>query len=212
MMQNQKIFLVEDDEKIVELLITAFKQWGFKSVGAQNFRNVTSEILAENPDLILMDINLPYFNGFHLTQEIRKTSTIPIIFLSSQEDKMSKVMAMNFGADDFIEKPFDLEILIAKIQAILRRAYTFSKNYTGLKFKGYELDLKANTVCLREKKIFLSKNEMCILHIFFENQNRLISRKKIMEKLWGNENFIDKNTLAVNINRLRKKLMDIELT
>ncbi|MDR3156379.1 MAG: response regulator [Lactobacillales bacterium] len=164
-MEKWKIFIVEDDPKIVTLLTQALENWQFIVKSVNNFYHVASEILEEDPNLILMDVNLPCFNGFHWTQEVRKLSVTPIIFLSSREDKMSKIMAMNLGADDFIEKPFDLEVLVVKIQSVLRRTYMFSKNQEGLKFKEYELDLEASKVCFNEESVQLSKNELRILRM-----------------------------------------------
>jgi DNA-binding response OmpR family regulator len=212
---NEKIFIVEDDEKIVRMTAEYFESWGMIARGVEDFSNVLGEATAFQPDLILMDITLPSFNGYYFTQEIRKTSTVPIIFISSKNEEMDMVMAMNMGADDFVTKPFSLTVLFAKVQALLRRTYSFQEkqNSLALTFKEYTLDFEEGTVARADaEKIHLSQTELRILFLLFEHKENLVTREQIMEKLWENENFIDANTLAVNMTRLRKKLLDIDLS
>jgi DNA-binding response OmpR family regulator len=205
----QKIYLTEDDERIVELMSKALVNWGFVVQATEDFQRVTEDIRAFEPDLVLLDITLPFYNGFYWCQEIRKFSTVPIIFISSADENMNMVMAMNMGADDFIGKPFDLQVLVAKIQALLRRTYTFAVEEASLEFQGYVLDVEDSSLRFQEEVVPLTKNETKILHLLFKNPNQLVSKEKIMEKLWEDENFIDSNTLSVNMTRLRKKLLEI---
>jgi DNA-binding response OmpR family regulator len=202
--------MVEDDAKIVELVSTYLTNWGFDVTSVQDFQHVTEEIQAANPDLILMDINLPYFSGYHWTQEVRKSSTTPIIFLSSQDDNLNMVMAMNMGADDFISKPFQLDYLVAKVQALLRRTYAFKGPDDDLSFEGATLNLEDGRISKNDTDISLTKNELKILHLLFKKPNQIVTKEDIMEKLWESEDFVDANTLSVNITRLRKKLAEID--
>lgn len=159
-----------------------------------------------DPHLILMDISLPFFNGYHWCSEIRKVSKVPIIFISSASDNMNIVMAMNMGADDFIAKPFDQSVLMAKIQAMLRRTYDFAAAVPVLEHRGALLNTGDNTLCFQDQILSLTKNEYRILLALMENKGRVVSRERLMERLWETDNFVDENTLTVNINRLRKKL------
>lgn len=201
-----KIFIVEDDNGIAQAIKTQAQMWNIDAVCAENFRDILSEFGKENPQLVLLDISLPFFNGYYWCGEIRKISKVPIIFISSAADNMNIVMAMNMGADDFIAKPFDQSVLIAKIQALLRRTYDFGDAVPIIEHKGALLNTADNTLTYNEEKISLSKNEYKILLILMENKGKIVSRERIMEKLWESENFIDENTLSVNIGRLRKKL------
>lgn len=207
----QKIFIVEDEPQIVEIVSKALTSWNFDVFSVTDFQKVEKEVKEVKPDLVLMDIHLPFYNGFHWTKEIRKTSTVPIIFISSASDSMNMVIAMNMGADDFVSKPFDLQVLVVKIQALLRRTYSFDKieKINGLTFLDYTLDIEDGTLLFEGEKVYLSKNEVKILSLLIQHARELVLKETIMEKLWEDESFIDSNTLSVNMTRLRKKLLDI---
>lgn len=206
----KKIYIVEDESQITASLSTYLKRWEFDVCVTSNFQRVTEEVNTYQPDLILLDISLPFYNGFYWCKEIREQSNVPIVFLSSASDKMNIVMAMNMGADDFIAKPFDLEILVAKITAILRRGVQdSSSNYS--QYDTFILDLNKIEVKNETESIPLTVNEMKILNLLFQQPEKLVSKEQIMEKLWESENFIDANTLAVNIARLRRKVANIGL-
>ena len=181
-----QIFLVEDDPGIAEAIAARAAQWDLRVTAAQDFRNILPEFLALRPHLVLLDIGLPYFNGYHWCAELRRISKVPILFLSSASDNLNMVMAMNLGADDFIAKPFDGDVLIAKMQALLN---------TG-----------DGTLRFGERTLTLSRNEFRILLCLLENKGRAVSRERLMERLWQTDQFVDENTLTVNVNRLRKKL------
>lgn len=206
----KKIYIVEDDRQITQTVATFLKKWSFDVQAATDFQNVAEAILQYQPDLVLMDISLPLYNGFHWCSELRKQSDVPIVFLSSANDNMNILMAMNMGADDFIAKPFDLQILVAKIQAILRRSEMLPTNHR-LNYQGFTLDLDAFEVALEEQAVALTINESKILGMLFQQPEKLIPKEKIMEKLWESEEFIDANTLSVNMTRLRKKVAEIGL-
>lgn len=201
-----KIFIVEDDPTIANTVANHLRKWDMDAVCVQDFQNVAKEVEEFQPSIILMDIQLPYYNGFYWCGEIRKTSNVPIVFLSSADDNMNIVMAMNMGGDDFISKPFDLNVLTAKIQAMIRRSYGMDMVSHTLNCKGVELNLDDTTVSVADKKIELSKNEFLILKTLLENKGKVVSREEIMNRLWGNDEFVDDNTLTVNVTRIRKKL------
>ena len=201
-----RILIVEDDRAIAEAIETQATMWDYKVKIVENFRSVMAEFAEFEPHIVLLDISLPFFNGYHWCSEIRKVSKVPIIFISSASDNMNMVMAMNMGADDFVAKPFDQGVLIAKIQAMLRRTYDFSESVPIIEHRGAMLNTGDNTVTIGDEKIDLSKNEYRILLILMENKGQVVSREKIMEKLWESESFVDENTLSVNVNRLRKRL------
>ena len=201
-----KLLIVEDDIGIAEAIKKQAEAWDFDAHIVQDFRNVTTEYTEYQPHIILLDIALPFFNGYHWCQEIRKISKVPIIFISSASDNMNIVMAMNMGADDFISKPFDQSVLIAKIQALLRRTYDYASSVPVLEHRGAFLNTGDNTLIYNDENIPLTKNEYRILLCLMENKGKVVSREKLMERLWKTELFIDENTLTVNINRLRKKL------
>ena len=201
-----RVLIVEDDRGIAESVRDAAAAWGFDARCAENFRDVAGEFAAFAPHLVLMDIGLPFFDGYHWCREIRRTSSVPIIFLSSASDNMNIVMAMNMGGDDFIAKPFDLSVLIAKMQALLRRAYDFAPSAPEPEHRGAKLDTGAQALMYGGEKIPLSKNEYRILFSLMEAGGKVVSREKLMEKLWETDSFVDENTLTVNVNRLRKKL------
>lgn len=201
-----KIFVVDDSKIISEKLKEELEKWGFEIILVDNFEKVIDIFKKENPDLVVMDIGLPYYDGYFWTRKIRDLSNVPIIFLSSKEDTMNKIMAMEMGADDFVSKPFDLDLLIAKIKALLRRTYDYKDNLDRLELGGLVLDLKSMTVSFCEKSIDLSKNEFKILETLMVNKGNVVSRDKLMTSLWSTDIYIDDNTLTVNISRLRKSL------
>lgn len=201
-----KIYLVEDDEVIVSVIQKQLEQWNYQVVSAADFHDILGEFQRVQPELVLMDIGLPYFNGFHWCQKIREVSEVPLIFLSSAEDKMNQIMAMNLGADDFIAKPVDLSLLLAKIQAILRRSYQYGQHSQVYPFAAFVFDPAANQIKSPTDKLTLSPNESRILNVLFQKQGQIVPRERLIEELWQNDEFIDNNALAVNITRLRKKL------
>lgn len=198
--------MLEDDEIIARSIREHLQAWNYDVCCVEDFSNVVAEFVRFDPQLVLMDITLPFFNGYHWCSEIRKISKVPVIFLSSAADNMNIVMAVNMGADDFIPKPFDLEVLTVKIQAMLRRSYDFAGTGSMLEHKGAILNLNETTLTYQEQKIELTKNEFRILEILMENKEKVVSRETLMTKLWESDNYVDENTLSVNVNRLRKKL------
>ena len=201
-----KIFLVEDDEAIAAAVVKHIASWGWEPRRAEDLTKVMEEFTAFSPHLVLLDIGLPYRNVYHWCTEIRKLSRVPIVFLSSASDNMNIVMAMNMGGDDFIPKPFDLEVLSAKIQAILRRTYDFGSAPPLLEARGATLDTGDNTLHYRDQKLELTRNEYRILQVLLEQKGRTVSRDTLMRKLWETDSFVDENTLTVNMARLRRKL------
>lgn len=206
-----RIFLVEDDETIARLIKKHLEKWEYEVSTVQDFGNVLSEFAACDPQLVLLDIRLPFYNGHHWCTQIRQVSKVPIIFLSSVSDNMNIVMAMNMGADDFIPKPFDLEVLTAKVQALLRRSYNFAGSSSMLEHKGMLLNLSDATLLYQEQKVELTKNELKILQTLIENKTQVVTRETLMTRLWESDMYVDENTLSVNVNRLRKKLTSIGL-
>ena len=206
-----RILIVEDDAGIAEAVSEQAKMWNFETHSVTNFRDVMAEFNAFDPHLVLMDIGLPFFNGYYWCGEIRKVSRVPVIFISSASDNMNIVMAMNMGGDDFIAKPFDISVLTAKINAVLRRAYSFSGNSDLISHGSVILDISSAVVTNGDKKALLTKNELRILRTLMENAGRIISRDTLMQRLWETDCFIDENTLTVNVSRLRKKLENIGL-
>ena len=202
----QKIMIVEDDEIIASSIKKHLEKWNYDVFVVNDFENVLEDFRNYEPLLILLDISLPYYNGYYWCQEIRKESEVPIIFISSTSENMNIIMAMNMGADDFINKPFDLTVLTAKLQAILRRTYSFNKTQNVLNYHSLTLDLLKGVISYHEDSIELTKTELKIMQILFEHAGQIVSRDTIMEALWQSEAFVDDNTLSVNINRLRKKL------
>lgn len=206
-----KILIIEDDLIISNTIKNHINSWGYEAKCITDFKDVLSTFVSYDPQLILLDISLPLFNGYHWCNEIRKVSKVPIIFISSTSDNMNIVMAMNMGGDDFIPKPFDLNVLTAKVQALLRRTYDFSNQTNLIEHKGAILNLNDSTLNFNDKKIELSKNDNKILQILLENKGKSVSREDIMTRLWETDSFIDDNTLTVNVTRLRKKLQEIGL-
>lgn len=206
-----RIFLVEDDETIARLIKKHLEKWEYEVSTVQDFGNVLGEFAVCDPQLVLLDIRLPFYNDHYWCTQIRQVSKVPIIFLSSVSDNMNIVMAMNMGADDFIPKPFDLEVLAAKVQALLRRSYDFAGSSSMLEHKGMLLNLSDATILYQEQKVELTKNELKILQTLIENKTQVVTRETLMTRLWESDMYVDENTLSVNVNRLRKKLTSIGL-
>jgi DNA-binding response OmpR family regulator len=209
-MSNYKILIIEDDKIIAESIKKHLEKWEYRVHCVTDFKEVISEVTTFKPELILLDITLPFYNGFYWCNEIRKFTKIPIIFISSADDKMNIVMAMDMGGDDFISKPFDLTVLTAKINALLRRSYSFLKtNINVIEHKGVMLNLSNTEISNGDKSIELTKNEFKIIQLLMENAGEMVSRDTIMIHLWDSDSFIDENTLTVNLTRIRKKLSQI---
>lgn len=207
-----KILIVEDDEGIAESLSRQISCWDMEPYLISDFHKVMQEFAAVSPHLVLLDIMLPFYNGYYWCSEIRRVSKVPIVFLSSASDNMNIVMAMNMGGDDFIAKPFDMAVLISKIQALLRRTYDFGGTLPVLEHRGALLNTGDNTLTYRGEQIPLSKNEYRILLSLLESKGQVVSRERLMEKLWETDSFVDENTLTVNMTRLRRKLEGLGLT
>lgn len=205
-MTEYSIFLVEDDAVIAEQMKKCLEKWGYHVTCVSDFRNVLAEFAEVKPELVLMDIGLPFYNGHYWCAQIRQISQVPVIFVSSASDNMNIVMAVNMGGDDFVTKPFEPEVLAAKVQAILRRTYTFRGQTNLMEYGGVVLNMADAVLVKGEQKTELTKNEFRILQILFENGGKTVSREAIMKRLWDNECFVDDNTLTVNMARLRKKL------
>lgn len=204
-----KVLIVEDDLVIAESLERELSQWNYEVVVAKQFDNILDLFNTHQPQLVLLDINLPTFNGYHWCQEIRKTSNVPIIFISSRTDNMDQIMAIQMGGDDFIEKPFNLSLTVAKIQALLRRTYDLAVSNNEIIVRDCKLIIDEATLYHNDESVQLSFTELQILHMLFRNEGKYVSRTSLIEKCWESENFIDDNTLAVNMTRLRKKLQSI---
>lgn len=207
-----KIFIVEDDELIAAGLKRHLESWDYVVAVAQDLANVMAEFVQAAPQLVLMDIKLPFYNGYHWCSEIRKVSKVPVIFLSSAADNMNIVMAVNMGGDDFIAKPFDLDVLTVKIQAMLRRTYDFVSQSVVLEHRGAMLNLTEATLVYGSEKLELTKNELRILQVLMENKEKVVARDTLMTKLWESDSYVDENTLSVNVNRLRRKLEGVGLS
>lgn len=207
-----RIFLIEDDASIAGALARHLKSWGFEARACQDFRRVTQELLAYDPHLVLLDITLPFEDGFHWCRQIRKTSKVPVMFISSAGDNLNIVTAMTLGADDFIAKPFDLTVLHAKLLALLRRAYDFAGAAKTLDCRGLSLSREDTTLVCGETRLTLTRNEYRILRTLMERQGTIVSREALMEQLWETDSFVDENTLSVNVNRLRHKLAGVGLS
>ena len=206
-----KIYIVEDDKGIADGIVSCLGNWGMEGRVVSDFMKVLEEVEEYGPHLIIMDITLPYMGGYHWCQEIRKTSSVPIIFISSATDNMNIVMAINMGADDFIAKPFDQSVLIAKVNALLRRTYDFSQSTSTLEVKGAVLNTNNNKLSYNGNEVDLARNEYKILLTLIQNKNKVVSREKLMEALWETDSYVDENTLTVNVGRLRKTLEGIGL-
>lgn len=206
-----KIMIIEDDLTIAKTIKDYLIRWNYDVTYLSDFKNITDQVMNFDPQLILLDIMLPYYNGFYWCAEIRKFSKVPIIFISSVSDNMNIVMAMNMGGDDFISKPFDLDVLTAKIGALIRRTYSFQGQVNYIEHNGVFLNLSDTTLSYKDKKIEMTKNDYKILQLLMENVGNVVTRDEIMQRLWENDNFVDDNTLTVNINRLRKRLQELGL-
>ena len=206
-----KIYIVEDDKGIADGIKACLSNWGMEVRSVVDFMKVMDEVREYEPHLIIMDITLPYMGGYHWCQEIRKTSSVPIIFISSATDNMNIVMAINMGADDFIAKPFDQSVLIAKVTALLRRTYDFSRGTGTLEVRGAVLNTNNSKLSYNGNEIELARNEYKILLTLMQNKNKVVSREKLMEALWETDCYVDENTLTVNVGRLRKTLESIGL-
>lgn len=200
------IYLVEDDATIAGAVASHLRAWGYDCVVAADFRDVAGEFQRLQPQLVLLDLLLPFYNGFHWCQEIRRTSQVPILFLSSASDNLNILTAIQMGGDDFLAKPFDLNILAAKVQALLRRAYDFAPPSDVLTCGALRLNLSDGTVEQGGQRTTLPRNELKILQVLLENRGKIVSRDRLMERLWESDSFVDENTLTVNVNRLRKTL------
>ena len=207
-----KIFLVEDDETIAKMVKNHLEKWDYEVRIAQKFDRIMAEFADYEPQLVLMDIGLQFYNGYHWCTQIRKVSNVPVVFLSSAADNMNIVMAVTMGADDFIAKPFDMQVLTVKIQAILRRSYDFAGNSSVLEHKGAMLNISEAELSYEGESLELTKNELKILQTLFENKASIVTRDTLMTKLWESDTYVDENTLSVNVNRLRKKLASIGLS
>ena len=207
-----RILVVEDDLNMAEAMEKQIGMWGNDVRYIRDFQNVLTEFTDYDPHLVLLDIMLPFFNGYHWCSEIRKISNVPIIFLSSAADNMNIIMAMNMGADDFIQKPFDLNVLIAKIQAMLRRTYDLSGQVPYIEHRGAMLNLNDTTLVYEGEKIELTRNEFRILQTLMEAKGKIVSRETLMTRLWEMDAYVEENTLTVNVTRLRKKLEAAGLT
>ncbi|QCJ42732.1 response regulator transcription factor [Bacillus sp. S3] len=208
-----KVMIIEDDEKISQIMYEHLKKWKFHPFAANDFETLEQQFLTLKPDLVLLDINLPVYDGFYWCHKFRQLSKVPIIFISSRTENMDIVMAMNMGGDDFIQKPFSLEVLTAKINAILRRTYTYQKgNHDYIEHKGLILNMNKGSITYLDFELDLTKNEYQILFLLMKKKETIVTRDEIMQALWESENFIDDNTLTVNIARLRRKLEELGLT
>ena len=201
-----RILIVEDDRTIAQAMAKQMESWGLEVACAQDFQNILPLFTQFDPHLVLLDISLPFYNGYHWCSEIRRFSKVPVVFISSASDNLNIVMAMNMGGDDFIAKPFDLNVMMAKIQAVLRRTYEFGGQTELLEHRGALLNLSDGTLSFEGNRIDLTKNEYRILKLLMEHRGGVVSRDAIMECLWETDNFIDDNTLTDNVARLRKKL------
>lgn len=201
-----RVFIVEDDDGIARALENHLKNWGLDVCCADDFQNVAGEFAAFSPHIVLLDISLPFYNGFYWCTEIRRVSSVPIVFISSASDNMNIVMAMNMGGDDFIAKPFDLSVLMAKVQALLRRTYDFGGTMCLMEHRGAFLNTSDAVMTYNGEKIELTKNEYRILQMLMENKGKIVSREGLMNRLWETDSYVDENTLTVNVARLRKKL------
>ncbi len=207
-----KVLLIEDNQSIFEMIQERFKGWDMQVVGPPDFQKVMDYFIEENPQLVIIDIQLPAYDGFHWCREIRSVSKVPIIFLSSRDHPLDMVMAMQMGADDFVQKPFNMEVLLAKVQAILRRTYDYTEEHNELtRWNGTTIDYGKGIIVLGNNSVELTKNELYILRILVQQVDKIVSRDELMRKLWDDERFVNDNTLSVNVNRLRIKLEELGL-
>ncbi len=203
-----KIFIIEDDVKIREELSTLLSKYNYECDVSDDFQNIIQVALNANPDLILLDVNLPYFDGYHICRSIRNVSAVPIIIVTSRDSEIDELMSMNLGADDFVTKPYNTQILLARISSVIRRTNK-SDNNNLISHNDVTLDISKSIVSYNGQQVELTKNDMRILQLLMKNKGKIISRDEIMNELWQSDEFVDDNTLTVNINRLRKKLEDV---
>lgn len=209
---NHKILIVEDDPSIFMGLQEKLEQWSFDVVGVDDFQEVMTVFDEQQPQVVILDIQLPVYDGFHWCRQIRQVSNVPIIFLSSRDHPMDMIMAMQMGADDYIQKPFHMDVLLAKVQALLRRVYAYSDEPSeGLEWNGATIDLKRNIIAKNGLEVELTKNEYFILIALVEEAGKILSRDDLIRRLWDDERFVNDNTLTVNVNRLRQKLSELQL-
>lgn len=206
-----RILIIEDDQTIAKALCSHLQKWNYEAQCVTDFKNVMEHVIKFSPELVILDIMLPFYNGFHWCQELRKISNVPVLFLSSASDNMNIVMAMNMGGDDFIEKPFDLNVITAKVQAMFRRAYAYQGTMNAMEHNGVILNLLDATITFGEERLELTKNEFKILEILLEHSGKIVAREDIMKRLWETDSYVDDNTLTVNVTRLRKKLEQVGL-
>lgn len=207
-----RIYIIEDDSIIAGKIKEHMTNWGFEARCASDFRNIMGEFAEYDPHMVLLDISLPFFNGYHWCEEIRRVSKVPVIFLSSAADNMNIIMAMSMGGDDFIAKPFDMNVLVAKVQAVLRRTYDFGGQTQVIEHRGALLNMSDASLVYNGEPVELTRNDYKILLTLMENRGSIVSRETLMEKLWETDCFVEENTLTVNIARLRKKLDSAGLT
>ncbi|QGU95947.1 response regulator [Clostridium bovifaecis] len=207
------IMVVEDDKKITELIKKALERYGYKTYGVEDFANIKGEFIKNNPSLVLMDINLPFYDGFYWCRDIRTVSNAPIIFISARDSDMDQVMAIENGGDDYITKPFSYDLLLAKIKGVIRRAYgSYAESSEVYEVAGLFLHMNQNVVEFLGKKIELSKREFQLLNTLLKNVNKIVSRETLLEVLWNDTDFVDDNILSVNMTRLRKRLEEVEIS
>lgn len=204
-----KIMIIEDNENIKKELTEFLRRYGYEVYGTADFENIVKVVLEANPDLILLDINLPYYDGYYVCREIRKEKDIPVIIVTSRDSEMDEIMSMNLGADDFITKPYNTQILLARIAAVLRRTSSNASVYEVVEHKGLKLNVTSGSVKFNEIEVDLTKNELKILLCLMKNKECIVSREDLMDYLWNSDIYVDDNTLSVNVTRLRKKLSEI---
>ena len=210
--RQYRIFLVEDDRMLAEEIQTLLVKWGYEVHLAKMFDQILEEFTAIKPQIVLMDINIPSFDGFYWCEKIREISNIPILYLSSRDSSMDMIMGMNNGGDDYLTKPFDNALLVAKVQAMIRRTYEYSCLAPMLSCRGLTLNLEEATAAYENRKCELTKNELRILKLLMENEGKIVARQALMRALWDDESYVNENTLTVNVNRLRQKLEELGLT
>lgn len=212
-MSMVKVYIVEDDIVIRDTIQKHLSKWGFEVAVVADYNNILNEFLEVEPQLVILDVNLPYFDGFYWCNQIREVSNVPIIFLSSRDSRMDQIMGMNMGADYYIEKPVDLDVLMARINALIRRTYSYVEleEPNVMEHNNVFLHIDTNTLTYLDEKVELTKNEFLILYELLKQKGRIVSRDEIMRVLWEDESFVDDNTLTVNVVRIRKKLTEIGL-
>ena len=206
-----KIYVVEDDKKIKNELTILLKKYGYKVLNCENYENIIDDILKADPHIVILDVNLPFYDGYYICRKLRKVSSVPIIIVTSRDSESDELMSLNIGADDYIAKPYNFQILLSRIALILKRTYDTNKESNIIKYKDIELNISSTTISYNSKTAELTKNELRILYLLMQNPSNIITRDQIMNELWQSDQFIDDNTLTVNINRLRKKLDEIGL-